>query len=351
MKTLVKTEQLRAACRFVVAFACLGCLPIGPAGAQVRDKPAPPAAAKEAPPERVLQIFPLKYAKAEEMLQLVKALVQEAGTASVAVDQRTNSLVIRGTPALMKTVAELIAQFDRPEPSPPQRQLKVFTLMYADPESVTKLLAKLVESKEARLAADLRTRSIVLQAPPETARIVEALVLKLDTEVPGPAARPGAAYQVRIVWLASGLNPKAEALPAAKELDPVVKELKRLGIEEVRQVGQMQVNTAPDGQFQIGCSPLFDGAPVEFRADGKLDVKSGVAQMALRISAVPHAAASAGPTPPGAGGSGVAATPQLISIETMLSPRPDGSFVVLGIAPIGKVTSVFVVQVTEKRQP
>ena len=71
--------------------------------------------------------------------------------------------------------------------------------------------------------------------------------------------------------------------------------------------------------------------------------------MMLRISAVRQPGPAAGP--PGAGQSAAPTKRQLVEIQTIISPRTDGSYLVLGVAPIEKVTSVFVVQVTEKRQP
>jgi hypothetical protein len=169
------------------------------------------------------------------------------------------------------------------------------------------------------------------------------LIQTLDVPKAGRGgAGPGAACQFRIVWLASGLSSKDMPAPA-DDLKQVVEQLGGFGVKDVRQVGQVVVNTLADGQFQTKCSPLFEGESAELSVDGKLAAKTEPLQLSLRIAAKQRK-----PNIMGAPRSRGPQDDDLVNLETVICPRFDGSYVVLGVAPVGKVTSIFVVQATQR---
>jgi hypothetical protein len=70
---------------------------------------------------------------------------------------------------------------------PAETRIKVFTLVNADAASLLSVLSELLPSvsqKSVRIAADKRTNSVLANGPEEDLRIVEAVLLRLDTEAP-----------------------------------------------------------------------------------------------------------------------------------------------------------------------
>jgi hypothetical protein len=151
---------------------------------------------------------------------------------------------------------------------------------------------------------------------------------------------------VRIVWLASGLAEDVGVEPAG-DLKEAVHELEGIGVRGLRQVGQAVVYAAPDGQFQISCAPMLDDGPAEMTVDGSLGEKDGVPRLRVQLSAdqtiylVPKVAGE--PTAKTAPRS--IQRKNLVRLHTEIA-APPGHYVVLGVTPVGKTTSVFVVQVT-----
>jgi len=306
--------------------------------------------AAETQPDRAMHVFELKYADAQEVAKVLTGTA-DAKNARWSVDGRRNCVVLYGTQEAADLAEKLISELDRPAvPREPEAETRVYQLKYADPSTVLAVLqTMLVGRAGVRVALDSKTNSVVMAAPPEQLKTAAELIKLLDVPKAGGrgVARP-AAGQFRIVWLASGLSSKDTPAPA-DDLKQVVEQLANLGIKDVRQVGQMVVNTLAEGQFQVRCSPLFDGAPAELTVEGKLDAKAEPIQLDLRIAAKqrrPITVGLAASTNPEARLEGGAV--DLVNLDTKISPRFDGSYVVLGVAPVGKVTSIFVVQTTQR---
>jgi hypothetical protein len=305
----------------------------------------------ETQPDRAMQVFQLKYADAQEVAKVLTGTL-EAKNARWSVDSRRNCLVLYGTQEAAALAKNLISELDRPAaPREPDAEMRtrVYQVKHADVSLVFQVLETMLAGQRARMAVDKKTNSVVIAAPEDVLKSAAELIQTLDVpEAARRGARPGAPCQFRIVWLASGLSSKDAPAPA-DELKPVVEQLADLGIKDVRQVGPMVVNTLAEGQFQVRCSPLFEGAPAELTVEGKLDAKTEPVQLSLRIAAKQRRPITVGvAAPPDAAGGFAGDTVNLVNLDTMISPRFDGSYVVLGAAPVGKVTSIFVVQATQR---
>ncbi len=82
------------------------------ATAQVLSRPAN----KEGNSDRQVQVFPLKYIKAEQAAVLVKEFTAESAGLSIAVDMRSNALVLRGDADDMTLVSRLLEALDHATP-------------------------------------------------------------------------------------------------------------------------------------------------------------------------------------------------------------------------------------------
>lgn len=228
-----------------------------------------------------------------------------------------------------------------PEPPPPQPTLKVFQLANAQAQELALVLRGLLA--DSRLAVDERTNSIIISGETERLNIAEALIERLDA-VANPPALPATqldrqAVQVRVLWLVSGLQ--GERAAPAKDLEPVIGALAQLGIEDLRVVANSLVNVSGKDFTLLG-TPVLD-APTRFEVTGTLDWAPPMQHPKLALDLDVREDPGVSP-----GAKDAQAAPRnLVSLSSTID-APFGQFVVLGAAPIGHLTSVFVVQVVQR---
>jgi hypothetical protein len=292
-----------------------------------------------------IEIYRLKYAGAGIVVQVLSTLC-EGKDARLAIDEKTNSIIVAASPEAQQMAADLIKELDVPSEPGAHRELKVFRLKYADPEETAAVVSRIFGKDDARIAVDRRTRSILVEALPDTAQRIDEVLVRLDTEADQDAKKdtPGATLQVRVVWLASELPPD-EGVKPADDLKEVVGELSKIGVDGLRQLGQAIVNTMPDGKFQVRCSPLLAGRPAGLEISGILKLRHEMPILNVQLSASqiePAAVVERGPP-------SRPTTKRLVDLETTIA-APLGHYVVLGVTPVGKMTSVFILQVTAAKQ-
>ncbi len=228
--------------------------------------------------------------------------------------------------------------------------LEQFELVNADAETVLETVSDLFERGTVRLSLDPRTNSIVASGDQQALETIEAVTLRLD-EAKGREIRElsSATFQVRLVWLVGGLEEEKATQPS-DDLKPVLEELAKLGVGDVRQVGQVVVNTSPEEDFHVTCSPFHGRFASRMQIRGELELQEGVPLVDIDISgsqlvAVPVYEEEV------AGAENERPKRHHVEHSAMadLSTRiavPEGQYVVLGVTPAGEPTSVFVVQVT-----
>ena len=319
----------------------------------LRQLDAPPEDAEEPQAPR-LEVHQLSHGDPQSAIGLLASVAPEA---RVSVDPKHNRLLVWGPPQAHEKVRDFLAQLD----TPPEDSdvTKVFRLKYADPDSVGLVLSSVFSAEEARIAADQRNNAIIVTSSPEKLKVVEDVLSGLDeqaAEQERPYTRP-ATFRVRIVWLAGGLPDPQPAEPS-EDLKDVVAELSKVGVTGLRQVGQAMVNTTPDGSFQVCGFPNFGEQTVQWEISGELSnlTNDGAYDLSIQLAA----SRSAEPILPGA-----EATPerqpsayrqfppflraQLADLDVQISASVQ-RYVVLGVTPIGSVTSAFVVQVSVSEQ-
>lgn len=130
----------------------------------------------------------------------------------------------------------------------------------------------------------------------------------------------------------------------ADDMKDIVAELSQVGVKGLNHVGQVMVNTTPDGRFQIRCSPEFWERPVELSVSGQLDRRRETPSLNIDISAEMCPQAPVKGQDPDDG-----RQRRLVDLDTVIS-APFGHYVVVGVTPISTLTSVFVVQVTPHKK-
>jgi hypothetical protein len=295
-------------------------------------------------------VFPLKYANAQEVEVVLRNLFTDRNrggfpgstTESVIADPRTNSLIVRAPEEIVQQFEQVIKTLDQPQPA---RPLKIFTLLHVSAEATREALMQ-VGGADLKLAFDGAGNRVIAQGDPETLEMVEALLLRLDEPPAQPAQEvqsPEAAedVQVRIVWLVAGLKDAAAADPP-RDLQNVVEELEKMGVTNLKTAAQVFVKSVPSMPFNVSGSAMLD-EPCELEVGGSLTkrrsspakdsasspqhVKPAPAQTLLEINVRARGAMDQ----------------RLADLQTTIT-APEGHSVVLGVSPVGSLTSIFVVQ-------
>ena len=283
------------------------------------------------PPEPVLRAYRLRYVNPTFASSALQTLMNRWELNSVKMTAGLDgTLLMYAPPEAYKKISEVLKVIDVAPTREPETQIKVFTLVHADPMSAAQVLATLMP-KGTHLAVDERTRSLVASGPRDALAIAEAVLTRLDVEANREHPKPAANFEVRILWLAND----GKGGPPANDLKEVVAELARLGVKDPRQLGQMVVQTSLGQSFELSSLPDFAGGPAKLTASGRLLEQSegSVAmQVAIRAAGMSW----------GRGGE----QQHVLSDLSTRIVMPQKQFVVLATAPVGKTTSVFVVQVT-----
>jgi hypothetical protein len=235
------------------------------------------------------------------------------------------------------------------EPKTPvsKLQIRVYELQYSDAETTTRVLSNLLSGSDGiRFSVDRRRNALILTGTEELLQAASAILEKLDT--PGPAEHKRTVpISVRVIWLVDGVENTAAP---AENLKEVVEELRRQGLKNIGQLAQTMVRSQNNGQFQISSSPLLDNNTVTLSAKGAIQSES---KLEVSISAsAERAQGMGGGGRGGMGGGGVGPGPggfntvNLVNINVTTVYKTN-EYIVLAVAPIGKITSAFVIQITE----
>ena len=320
-----------------------------------QDKPPDPQPDKakkttQAPaaPEEFTTSYGLKYANASTIARL---LGKQFAELHVAADERTNSLVISGPMARVKSISDLIRYVDFDQ----DRKISVFTLRAIEPDEAFEAGLKLLfKGTTGNFAVDRARKTVIVSANQATLETVEAVIAKLELM---QKARPVGDVQVRVVWLvnptqkADDPDAKPLALPApSDDLKEVLPALAKLGFTEPRVAAQFVINGKPNTAFQASGTGFLPYTEVTVTLSGQFGESGERIDMRMAIEVSGLAPNRERLARPGFGKNkaDVAATPLMKEVLDHLETNitaPPGHFVVLGVTPMYRLTSAFVVQV------
>jgi hypothetical protein len=299
-----------------------------------------PAKGEKAPPT-ILKVYPVRHSEPRAVLEAcVDLQVSPEWGAQLVVDAKNSSIIVSGPETAHKKFREKLELIDQPRPD--NRELKLFALRYANSESAAKLFTTLI-GKNAQVATDPRTNTLLMFGQPEDLAVAEALLLRLDRNPAPEKPKPSTAYEVRAVWMGGDvIRELGPALP--EDLKDVAAELERSGMKKPQLIGQMRVRTTADGQFEIKASPDFADQAATFTASGKVKEQAGVLEVAVELAGRQEGMKRSGAAGlvPATGGT----SRDLFDIRTKIT-LPPKQIVVLATAPVGAVTSAVAIQVTE----
>lgn len=345
---------------FVMASALALTLSWTPLGAQQQ----PPQQDRQAAARKEFRIFALKHADAAEVATVINSMFgrepRRGGfntpnnpnvvtDLQVAVDHRTNSLLVRGSPADLEIVEALTQRLDLDGGAAPNKErpsrVVTFPLRNITPdESLDRVLAVVMQAPNATFAVDRLRKAVVLSGEPDVLETARRLLTELDA----PAAeKPALAeMRIRLTWLIAGNRPEGASNPPP-DMGDVLAELAKLGIEKPWLAAQCLINATPNQAFQIDgtakldapCQLVINGTLSEGRQQPRLQIEIGA--MKLFTTQPPRGDQFLGNAPARQSRAG------LCNLRTEIT-TPIGQSIVLGVTPTDGMTSVFVVQVLRK---
>ena len=167
-----------------------------------------------------VRIFPLTHADASRLSQVFQnlyrgpnaRLVRDEDKPTIAIDTRTNALIISGSEKTFSMLATLIKQLDKKTPVA-FRDLRLIALKNAEASALASTLQKMMDARVQRqqslgvkdaealrtiIAADARSNSLLVGGSAESFQIVQEIARQLDS------AGPALGGQVQIFPLAEG---------------------------------------------------------------------------------------------------------------------------------------------------
>jgi hypothetical protein len=295
-------------------------------------------------------IYRLKYADVVMVTEVLKTVFADEWF-RVAPDERSHSVIVLAGPALDDKISVLIESLDQPAARPAvaenSAEVRVLRLNHADVEMVARVIATVFRDGELRVAVENPSNSMIVYAVPAVLDKITALIADLDRQPARPATTglpiEVRTLQVRIVWLMSGelVDEAAPAVPPG--FDEVAEELSTIGVSGLRTVAQVIAKAQVGHPIELTCSPLLK-KDCQLNVVGQVDLESEAQRPALDInlSAVESVFDAEGRQMFGRGRS---PTREFVSLKTRID-APFHHYVVLGVSPVEKSTSVFVLQVT-----
>jgi hypothetical protein len=299
-----------------------------------------PATAQDTPDQPasdplVMRVVPIQFAEAGPLMSTVRNLVR----ANIAVDERTNSLVISARRSELDSVLELVATLDQPVPaasSDKEELVRVWTLEHAiaNQKLADTLIAifnfpqqsrsgAVSNARTARIAYDAATNQVIASGRTSALDALDVVIEAIDRPAVTTA---GGDRRLRLVWLLGGL-PEGDGLAVPRDLEGVIAELGQLGIVDLRRAAQTIVGITGGETFESDFVTA-PGGPWEVRVEGyAAPGESGGEKLTISIKVARDDGVSS-------------------ALMTTISTVP-GHFVVLGASPLEGLESVFVVQITE----
>lgn len=148
-------------------------------------------------PKRAMMRFPLEHAVAQEVRPIIQEFFQsespDRGRGNqgyrgptqpllpvVQADARTNALLVLGTEEQHEKVTAYVSGMDVPVGGP--ASVSIIALQYADAHDVANVLRQLSQDPSMRVVADERTNSLLIAAPEERVREMQAIAQSLDID-------------------------------------------------------------------------------------------------------------------------------------------------------------------------
>lgn len=314
-------------------------LPAGADPAQEQEKTAAKAQPVEPTAEVKLRtrIFQLRYADASQVAATLQNLCKKGQTELLFVPHEpTNSVLVMAPPESQESIEDLIKKLDvepAERPGTAQSVLQILRLKNRKVDQELEHLLLSIRPDSVSLALDPRTNVVIASGDQKSVLALRSLLEAMDQSVE-PEEKPSKVRHARIVWLvAAGDDPAFAGLPPPPDdLKEVLDELAKVSIKDLRNASSPQITAMVGQPFSLEVSPDLGEEGCDLTIKGTFaEAKGSLTKLTLEIAAKLVA------SPP--------RNQKLCSLSTVVL-APSGHPVVLCVSPIGKITSVFVIQVS-----
>ncbi len=276
--------------------------------------------------ESTVEVIPLRHTQAKHAAGILHRLAPD--DVIITVDERTNALIVAGSQDAQDFVRELVAQLDveiDAEKAAGRNLVRVYELSANTDRHRAQMLGSLFD---LLVAYDQATNQMIVRGPAHEIESLDALIETIDRLPAADAHRPSE-LRVRLAWLVSGLDQGA-GTKIPPDMGEVIRELDKLGIDELRLAAQTIVRVSADQRFRTQfVANLIEPWSMSFTGH-TANGPGGAVTLDLKLH--------------GERLSGTASSKLETSISTV-----SGHFVVLGVSPIQNLKSVFVIQVTDMK--
>jgi hypothetical protein len=313
----------------LVAQSLLAGEPAGP----TRTKPLPDQAGRTEN-----RIYRPKHLSAIDATRILRELFGTRRGISLAVDDRTNSLIVSAGKDSLQQIEAILMRIDvegsaRLGDAP---QVKVFSLAqyHVEPdEGLEAMLRVLMPApRSGKFTVDARRKVVVVYADQPTVERVQVLLMSLRMEretKPEPAVED---LQVRLFWIVSGGGRKGGSdLP--DNFKEIAGELTRLGMANPRLAAQITLRTETGVRFESATTVALAGLH-DLTVSGTTSERKDRVGLSLNITVSQPSPRRFSRRP--------------VSLRTQLAVPFDRP-VLLGVTPSESLRSAFVVQVGRKK--
>lgn len=297
--------------------------------------PAQQTARKDAEAD-AMKVIPLQHLSAPQTEITIRKLLGEPFFTQLrmAVDERTNSLILIGKEADITTVLKLVSALDVAKEERDPDKTTIFDLKNLDIGGGLEGMLRVLLRDQGDFAIDPIQRRLLVRGRGDRLEAVRALLHRLEDRRPVPEPQQ-TEVRFRVVWLASFKEVPKEEIAVGQnppaDLAEVIKELDQIGFTKPRMIAQTLVNTGTNQRFNIKASTRFL-TDCNLQVHGTVGEKTDAGRMVrLTISVTQVDPAST-----------------LCNVETQIT-APSGHPVVLGVTVAGDVSSAFVVQTLPKQ--
>ena len=255
-------------------------------------------------------------------------------------------------------------------PAEQDQYLRIYYLRHTEAQVLAELISEMLanrvdqrgrddEKPAVQTAVDRRLNALLVRGPAAGHEMAEALIRALDVpkdrnDEAGDAVVQPSHERLLFYWLATGPDFTTDG-PIPEQLQPVVTELQRLGLDNVQLVSRalaafngdrVSIETTVDVaertyslEFEGAFAGDGDSAPGDLSTRERLRWRSGLAprSLTIRVTAAEQTGAPAG-------FKRGRERPKSCSLATQIT-TPRNHFVVLGVTGLGDLENAFVIQI------
>ncbi len=160
-------------------------------------------------------------------------------------------------------------------PLPPDTEIRVFSLKYAQPEGIAQALHNITGGAEPRIAIDPRTNALLIAGNNKQLDVAAQLVKTLDQPSSAHQYKTGETVQLRVVWLIDELPETVGKAPTEPVISAAVLEaLAKLGFDAPRVVCQqlttLTIQDSRPGVFGFEVPVVIEGQSWQLHGDGSI---------------------------------------------------------------------------------